>query len=66
MKKLLIIIGIAILFLSCEKEDQACNCDAKFTDGIQPGYYIVTKQPIDCNTGQPINTKNNHFFLGCK
>ena len=70
MKKIVLIIGIVLLFLSCDKEENECKCaKAKFTlFGDITGAFYIQNLPIDCNTGKPDMSKlpNNYIYLGCE
>lgn len=71
MKKLLLIFGIIILFLSCDKEDEKCNCPkAKMTTfAYGTGYFYINNLPIDCKTGQPDYNwlkERNYIFVKCE
>lgn len=78
MKKLLLLIAIFFLFVSCENEEQTnCNCNGKWfiprseqrvvapPELELPYQYLDTE--IDCETLQPITTPTpNAVFLGCQ
>jgi hypothetical protein len=66
MKKLLLILAIAILFLSCEKEEietctYSCNAWVK-EEGMTR---TVIQLDFDCQTNEPINLPVGYIFLGC-
>jgi hypothetical protein len=67
MKKLLIIIGIALLFLSCTTDEvqgvENCECNA----WVKESGMTRTVMPLelDCVTGEPINLPEGFIFLGC-
>ena len=64
MKKLLLILAIAIL-LSCSNDDTqpSCNCNA----WVRQEGQIRTVIPVElnCETNQPINLPEGYTFLGC-
>lgn len=73
MKKILLILGIIILFLSCDKEDikKTCNCaNAKMTTfEYGTGYFYITNLPVDCETGRPSEEwlrERNYIFVRCE
>ena len=71
MKKILLfigIIGLAVIFLSCDKEDENCNCEAKYQSSGSPGYFYIKNLPIDCETGQPLpnDLPETYYFVKCK
>jgi hypothetical protein len=70
MKKLALIIGIALLFLSCEKDDNDCKCPrARFTTfGNVTGSFYIQNLPIDCSTKKPDMSKlpSGYIYLGCE
>jgi hypothetical protein len=62
MKRILVILAIALA--SCSAEKETCNCNGKYI--LNNGnYYFVTKQPIDCDTGQPTQLAQSGYFVGC-
>lgn len=64
MKKLLLILAIAIL-LSCSNDDTqpSCNCNAWVRQEGQ--IRIVIPVELDCETNEPINLPVGYTFLGC-
>lgn len=71
MKKILLILGIIILFLSCDKEEDNCNCaNAKMTTfEYGTGYFYITNLPVDCETGRPSEEwlrERNYIFVNCE
>ena len=71
MKKLLLIV-LALLFLSCEKDDTNCNCKAKMTTfEYNSGYFYISNLPVDCNTKKPTEETMNglpdsYIFVKCE
>ena len=71
MKKLLIIIGLTSLFLSCEKDDtDGCTCKRAKMTLFSPtaGYFYINNLPINCKTGQPDFSQlpENYIFVNCE
>lgn len=68
MKKILLIFGIAIILLSCTKEEDVCKCEGRFTlDGN--GSFYINNVKIDCETRQPLpnqGIQSNAFWQGCR
>ena len=67
MKKLLIIIGIFLLFTSCTPDEvqgvETCECNAWVKEfGMTR---TVLPLQLDCITGEPINLPEGFIFLGC-
>jgi len=65
MKKLLLIIAIAIL-LSCSNDDNeqctyTCNAWVKHDGQTR----TVIPVELDCETNEPINLPEEYTFLGC-
>ena len=67
MKKLILILSIAILTSCSKDEPKQCFCDnAKYKRfGDISGNYFYKKIEIDCKTGKPIIYDPNIIFLGC-
>ena len=65
MKKILLIIAIAVLFINCSNDDsgQGCNCNAWVRQEGQIRTVILVD--LDCETNQPINLPLDYVFLGC-
>ena len=66
MKKLLLILAIAIL-LSCSNDDtqHTCNCDAWVRYNGNPVREVIKDVEINCDTNEPINLPEGYTFLGC-
>ena len=68
--KTLILILLAILCLSCEKDEPECTCMAKYVivgGSGSGGNFYVNGMTIDCNTGRPTrNVQPNAVFVGCE
>ena len=74
MKKILLIIAIALLFISCEKEEQnTCFCEngkwfiPRSEQRTDLPYQIFPTE-YNCETLEPITNKptENAVFLGCE
>lgn len=64
--KLILIITIAILFLSCSNDDVE-QCTYTCNAWVKPEGQIRTVIPLelDCETNEPINLPDGYTFLGC-
>ena len=71
MKKLLYISAIALLFLSCEKEDETCVCESALYKPSSSIYNTTYKNfenvEVDCATMSPVRQSNigNYVFVKC-
>jgi hypothetical protein len=71
MKKLLLIIAIVVLFISCSNEDKNnCNCKRAKMTLFEPnaGYFYINNLPINCETGEPDYSElpDNYIFVNCE
>lgn len=62
MKRILVILAIAMA--SCSTEKEACKCTAKYMLD-NGGTYLVPNNPIDCDTRQPTKVAQSGYFAGC-
>lgn len=67
MKKIIGLIILASLLISCNNDDDVntCNCDARYKDEGMTGFYVIQDVPINCETAQPLEEINGTIFLGC-
>jgi PBP1b-binding outer membrane lipoprotein LpoB len=66
MKRIILIIGIAILFLSCSNDETEnnCNCNAWVRLEEIPQREVIPLE-LNCETNEPINLPQGYVFLGC-
>lgn len=66
MKKILIIIAIALLFIACENDEiqNNCNCNAWVRFENTPMREVMPLE-LNCETNEPINIPEGYVFLGC-
>ena len=63
----IVLITLAVILTSCEKDDVECKCDLEVTiDGT--GSYFVTGVKTDCegNYDRPDNIPSDHFIIGLR
>ena len=67
MKKIIGLIILASLLISCSDDDNvnSCNCDARYRDEGMTGFYVIQDVKINCDTAQPLEQINGTIFLGC-
>lgn len=68
MKKIIIILGIVLLFLSCEKEQDVCKCNGKYKIFAFPEQFYYKETIVDCLTRQPTHNQAqaNSYFIKCE
>ena len=66
MKKIILILAIALTGCSTDESNQCFCNNAKYKRfGDISGNYFIKKIEIDCNTGQPKIYDPNLIFIGC-
>ena len=71
MKKLIFVL-LAIISLSCSKDEKESNtykCNGKFQLWDSYGYFYISGVIIDKNTNQPVpnqNIQQDAIFCGCE
>jgi len=65
MKKLLVLLALALTFTGCEKKDDECLCKGAFLlQNTDRPFFAV----VDCETGAPTINNYANFeieYLGC-
>ena len=62
--KLFLTACILLLTACSNDKDNDCNCIGKYQTA-NGDYFIVPKQPIDCETRQPTTLHPSGYFVGC-
>lgn len=66
--KTTLIISLGLLAFGCSAEKAAdCRCTAKYTNVTNETSFYVEREPIDCETRQPIvgSESADVWFMGC-
>lgn len=64
MKKLLLILAIAILLSCSNEEENNCSCNAWVRIENTPMREVMPLE-LNCDTNEPINLPQGYVFLGC-